>query len=78
MGKARNACQARQPGTWSTGRDMNRVSGWIEDLQAAEKTGVLPRFMISISLYGEDIPAAPNRAVLSHPIICVAIGQATA
>jgi YVTN family beta-propeller protein len=33
-------------GTWSSGRDMDRVKGWIEDLQAAEKTGVLPRFMI--------------------------------
>ncbi|MES2460532.1 MAG: SMP-30/gluconolactonase/LRE family protein [Armatimonadota bacterium] len=33
-------------GTWSGGRDMNRVSGWISDLQAAEKTGNLPRFMI--------------------------------
>jgi YVTN family beta-propeller protein len=33
-------------GTWSAGRDMDRVKGWIEDLQAAEKTGVLPRFMI--------------------------------
>lgn len=33
-------------GRWSNGRDMNRVQGWIEDLHAAEKTGVLPRFMI--------------------------------
>ncbi|MDB6020335.1 MAG: phosphoesterase [Pedosphaera sp.] len=39
-------------GTWSAGRDMNRVQGWIEDLQKAEQTGVLPRFMI-MSL-GED------------------------
>ena len=39
-------------GTWSNGRDMNRVKGWIEDLQKAEQTGVLPRFMI-MSL-GED------------------------
>lgn len=31
---------------------MDRVQGWIEDLQEAEKTGVLPRFMI-MSL-GED------------------------
>ncbi len=39
-------------GTWSSGRDMNRVEGWIEDLHKAEETGVLPRFMI-MSL-GED------------------------
>jgi len=39
-------------GTWSGGRDMNRVEGWIKDLHKAEQTGVLPRFMI-MSL-GED------------------------
>ena len=39
-------------GTWSGGRDMDRVAGWIEDLQKAEQTGVFPRFMI-MSL-GED------------------------
>ena len=33
-------------GRWSGGRDMDRVQGWIEDLQEAEKTGVLPRFTI--------------------------------
>ena len=33
-------------GTWGGDRDMNRVDGWIADLHAAEKTGVLPRFMI--------------------------------
>ena len=33
-------------GRWGAGRDMNRVKGWIEDLQEAEKTGVLPRFTI--------------------------------
>jgi len=39
-------------GTWPAGRDMNRVDGWIKDLNAAEKSGELPRFMI-MSL-GED------------------------
>jgi YVTN family beta-propeller protein len=39
-------------GTWPAGRDMDRVSGWIQDLHAAEKTGDLPQFMI-MSL-GED------------------------
>jgi YVTN family beta-propeller protein len=39
-------------GHWGNGRDMDRVKGWIEDLQDAEKTGDLPRFMI-MSL-GED------------------------
>jgi YVTN family beta-propeller protein len=34
-------------GRWTTGaRDMNKVKGWIEDLQEAEKTGNLPQFMI--------------------------------
>jgi YVTN family beta-propeller protein len=39
-------------GTWSRGRDMDRAALWIQDLHAAEKTGVLPQFMI-MSL-GED------------------------
>jgi hypothetical protein len=33
-------------GRWGGGRDMDRVQSWIEDLQAAEKSGVLPRFTI--------------------------------
>jgi len=33
-------------GRWGGGRDMDRVKGWIADLQAAEQTGVLPRFTI--------------------------------
>jgi YVTN family beta-propeller protein len=33
-------------GTWSGGRDMDRVKGWIHDLQEAEKTGKLAQFMI--------------------------------
>jgi YVTN family beta-propeller protein len=33
-------------GTWGGGRDMNKVNGWITDLQTAEKTGDLPKFMI--------------------------------
>jgi YVTN family beta-propeller protein len=39
-------------GRWSRGRDMDRVQGWIEDLQEAEQTGVLPRF--SIMSLGEN------------------------
>jgi YVTN family beta-propeller protein len=39
-------------GTWRGQRDMDRVKSWIEDLQQAEKTGVLPQFTI-MSL-GED------------------------
>ena len=39
-------------GSWGDGRDMDRVQGWIDDLRAAEQTGVLPRFTI-MSL-GED------------------------
>ena len=33
-------------GKWTGERDMDRVKWWIEDLQAAEKNGVLPRFTI--------------------------------
>jgi YVTN family beta-propeller protein len=33
-------------GRWPGGRDMDRVKGWIEDLHQAERTGVLPQFMI--------------------------------
>ncbi len=33
-------------GTWHSGRDMDRVQGWIEDLHAAERNGDLPGFMI--------------------------------
>jgi YVTN family beta-propeller protein len=39
-------------GRWSGRRDMDRVQGWIEDLQEAEQTGVLPRF--SIMSLGEN------------------------
>jgi YVTN family beta-propeller protein len=33
-------------GRWDAGRDMDRVQYWIDDLQAAEKSGVLPHFTI--------------------------------
>ncbi len=39
-------------GHWKAPRDMDRVKFWIDDLRAAEKTGVLPQFTI-MSL-GED------------------------
>ena len=39
-------------GRWTGARDMDKVKWWINDLQAAEKTGDLPQFMI-MSL-GED------------------------
>jgi hypothetical protein len=39
-------------GKWTGERDMDKVQCWIDDLQAAEKTGGLPRFTI-MSL-GED------------------------
>ena len=42
---ARNVPSANR-GRWGNGRDMNRVQSWIEDLQAAEQSGVLPRFTI--------------------------------
>lgn len=35
-----------QRGTWAAGRDMDRVQGWIQDLEAAEKSGELPRLMV--------------------------------
>jgi DNA-binding beta-propeller fold protein YncE len=39
-------------GRWSGRRDMERVEGWIEDLQEAEQSGMLPRF--SIMSLGEN------------------------
>ncbi len=33
-------------GRWTGARDMDKVKWWIADLQAAEKTGELPQFMI--------------------------------
>jgi YVTN family beta-propeller protein len=33
-------------GKWTGERDMDKVQFWIDDLHAAEKTGVLPRFTI--------------------------------
>ncbi len=60
-------------GRWPGGRDMNRVKSWIDDLQAAEKSGELPQFMI-MSL-GEDhtkgtTPDAftPDAAVASNDL----------
>jgi YVTN family beta-propeller protein len=60
-------------GHWSGGRDMDRVQSWIEDLQAAERSGVLPRFTI-MSL-GENhtrgtTPGAftPNACVASNDL----------
>jgi YVTN family beta-propeller protein len=50
-------------------RDMDRVNGWIEDLRAAEKTGVLPRFMI-MSL-GEDHTRGTKPGAFT-PDACVA------
>jgi YVTN family beta-propeller protein len=60
-------------GTWPPGRDMDRVRGWIQDLQEAEQTGNLPQFMI-MSL-GEDHTSGttpgrptPDAAVASNDI----------
>ena len=60
-------------GKWTGARDMDRVDCWINDLKAAEKTGVLPRFTI-MSL-GEDhtrgtTPGAftPDASVASNDI----------
>jgi YVTN family beta-propeller protein len=56
-------------GRWGTGRDMDRVNGWLEDLQEAEKTGVLPRFTI-MSL-GEDHTRGTTPGAFT-PDACVA------
>jgi YVTN family beta-propeller protein len=60
-------------GHWARGRDMDRVKYWIDDLHEAEKTGVLPHFMI-MSL-GEDHTTGtkpgtftPDAAVASNDI----------
>lgn len=51
-GEGARRAPSRNRGTWPAGRDMDRVDGFISDLQQAEETGELPRFMI-MSL-GED------------------------
>ncbi len=56
-------------GRWSAGRDMDRVKGWIEDLHEAERTGVLPRFMI-MSL-GENHTSGTTPGAFT-PDACVA------
>lgn len=56
-------------GTWSAGRDMDRVKGWIEDLHQAETSGDLPRFMI-MSL-GEDHTRGTTAGAFT-PDACVA------
>ncbi|AIE84453.1 bifunctional YncE family protein/alkaline phosphatase family protein [Fimbriimonas ginsengisoli] len=56
-------------GTWSEGRDMNRVDGWIKDLHKAETTGKLPSFMI-MSL-GEDHTSGTRPGSFT-PEACVA------
>ncbi len=39
-------------GKWTGARDMDKVQHWIDDLQAAEKSGTLPR--LAIMSLGED------------------------
>jgi len=56
-------------GRWDKGRDMDRVKSWIEDLQAAEQSGVLPRFTI-MSL-GEDHTRGTTAGAFT-PAACVA------
>jgi YVTN family beta-propeller protein len=75
-----HAVPADSRGTWKGRRDMDRVDGWIKDLNTAERTGHLANFMI-MSL-GEDhtsgtAPGAftPEAAVASNDI---AIGKIVA
>jgi YVTN family beta-propeller protein len=72
-GEGANRVPTTNRGTWPGGRDMDRVQGWIQDLQSAEKSGALPRFMI-MSL-GEDHTQGttpgrptPDAAVASNDI----------
>jgi YVTN family beta-propeller protein len=51
-GEAAYRVPSANRGHWSTGRDMNRVQGWISDLHDAEKTGEMPR--LAIMSLGED------------------------
>jgi hypothetical protein len=56
-------------GRWGDGRDMDRVKHWVKDLREAEKTGVLPHFMI-MSL-GEDHTTGTKPGTFA-PEACVA------
>ena len=51
-GKAAYRVPNANRGHWGNGRDMDRVQGWIDDLHAAEKSGVMPR--LAIMSLGED------------------------
>lgn len=68
-GEGADRVPSTQRGTWPEGRDMDRVQGWLRDLEAAEKTGDLPRF--TIMALGEDhtFGSTPGR---STPEACVA------
>ncbi len=63
------AAPSSQRGTWIEGRDMDRVQGWIQDLETAEKTGELPRLMV-MSL-PEDRTFGATQGVAT-PDACVA------
>jgi YVTN family beta-propeller protein len=56
-------------GRWTGDRDMDKVQCWIDDLHAAEKAGVLPRFTI-MSL-GEDHTRGTTPGAFT-PDACVA------
>jgi YVTN family beta-propeller protein len=56
-------------GRWGGGRDMDKVQHWIDDLQAAEKTGALPR--LTIMSLGEDHTRGTTPGAFA-PDACVA------
>jgi YVTN family beta-propeller protein len=60
---------ANNRGTWSKGRDPQKVTGWIKDLHDAEQNGDLPQFMI-MSL-GENHTAGTTPGAFT-PQACVA------
>ena len=73
MAKGASRVPKENRGTWKSGRDMDRVQGWIDDLHAAEKEGTLPQ--LSIMSLGEDHTAGttpgeptPEAAVGSNDV----------
>ncbi len=51
-GEAAYRVPSANRGHWPSGRDMDRVQGWISDLHEAEQTGAMPR--LAIMSLGED------------------------
>ena len=60
-GEGASRVPAANRGTWPAGRDPRRAEGWIADLRAAERSGVLPRFTIMSLGENHTVGTTPGR-----------------